>query len=606
MLTDDLVEGARPRGLRIGVRDQFVPTFVMGRLIGPMTTTRSAGFPGRRRSISVSAVAHAGGRNAASPACAWMIRTICAGLALLLFTAAVQAAKIQADKDDLRKLASLPPMSFTIALGTVRGRLRWQQELGAPEEIDRLQKNLRSDSSDVPRLLQLARLLEQAGRTNQAALTYSNAIAALRQQIQSRPKDGRRLSELGEALASTSQDVEAESVLRRAVTIAPQDPECWTELGLFLNDNSRAALYPTPAPAELRESPALLVTKYRPSPEQFERADRLAREAMECFDRVISLAPKDGASFERHGCGVLSVASLRTLRQQMSAPDLRQLILALSPFNPECLPDFRRAADLSPEDPSLVAAVAFAEALGAVMSRSIKQNGSPHTPDKPWDALTVDQAKSVQERMRQLTALAEGPAKEKAARAAMFLGLLQSVIMDDELGAEARLRSAVTLNPRDPQAWQALIVSLSKDDHYEKMIEAGEAFVKAIDSPRSHLCLAKAHEKLNHWGKVLEQAQAAMQAVPDNLTAKLAVTAALIRVNDKNLPQPSSVLLETGNEDFKQADGALRAHALFLCGLVLALDDNAEQARPLLQQALRLQPNHEGAKQALAIIESWR
>ncbi len=536
----------------------------------------------------------------------WLSWNICTIAWLVLFPGIVQAAKIPADKDELRKLASLPPMNFTIAVTTVRGRLRWQQELVASEEIARLQKELRSDSTDAPKLLQLGRLLEDAGRTNQAALAYTNAITVLRDQVERRPKDGRLLSELGEALASTTQNAEAESVLRRAVRVAPQDPECWTQLGLFLNDSCHAALYPEPAPPELLESPALLVTKYKPSGEQFERAGKLSREAMECFERAIALAPKDGTGFERRACGVLTTAFLQTIRQQQSAPDPRRLMLALSPFNPECLPDFHRAAELTPEDPSLQAAVAFAEALGAVMSQDLKQSGPRHSPDKPWDALTPDQAKSVQERMRQLSVLADGPSKEKAARAAMFLGLLQSVLLQNDEGAETRLRRAVALNPKDPQAWEALMVTLGTDDHYEKMIEVGEALVKAIDSPRSHLCLAKAQEKLNHWDKVLEQARLAKQAAPDDLTAKLAVTSALIRVNDKNLPPPSAILLEAGNEDFRQADPALRAHAVFLCGLVLALDDNADQARPLFQQALRLKPDLEEAKKALVIVESWK
>ena len=326
---------------------------------------------------------------------------------------------------------------------------------------------------------------------------------------------------------------------------------------------------------------------------------------MECFDRAISLAPDDAAGYERRACGLLPSCFIRTLKEQMSAPDPDRLLFALSPFNPECLPDLHRAAELAPEDPGLLAAVAFAEAMGAVMTLAV-QHRLDHRPDKPWDALGADQTKSVQERMRQLAKLMESPSKEKAASASMFLGLLQLLVMNDESGAEARLRTAVALNPKSQQGWEALILTLGQEDRYEEMVKAGESLVRAIDSSRSHLCLAKSYEKLNHWNLVLEQARVAAKESPEDPTAKLAVVSALIRQNEKNVQEASPLLLGPGTEDFKQADPALRAHAVFLCGVLLALDDKGEQARPLLQQTLKLDPNHEGAKKALAIVESWK
>ena len=525
---------------------------------------------------------------------------------LLALAASASAAKLPADKDDLRKLVSLPPMNFTLTLTPVRGRLRWQQDLAAPEPIARLQKELRGDSSDAPRLLQLANLLDDASRTNQAASTFSNAVTAFRQQLQTRPNDPRLLSGLGEALANTDQPVEAEALLRRAVTLAPQDPASRTQLGLFLSARSRAALYPAAPPPELLQSPALLATKYRPSPDQFERAEKLSRESLDCFDRAIALATNDPAAFERRACALLPAAFLRALKDQTTNPDPNRLLLALSPFNPDCLPDLHRAAQLAPDDPSLQAAVAFAEAMGAVMSQALLQHRPDQPHDHPWDALTPDQAGSVQQRIRRLAALADNPAPDIAAPAAMFLGLLQSVLLEDQSAAVANLRRAVTLNPKLQPAWEALIATLGQDDRFEQMLQAAESQLRAIDSPRTHLCLAKAHEKLNHWDKVLEQSQLALRESPNDLTAKLAVASAALRLNLKNLRQASSILFEPGAGDFSQADPPLRAHALFLCALTLALDDQPDHARPLLQQVLRLQPSHDDAKKALAIIESWK
>jgi tetratricopeptide (TPR) repeat protein len=219
------------------------------------------------------------------------------------------AARIQAQTDDLRQLITLPPMHFTVNVVASRGQLRWRQDLGTPEEIAKLQKELRGDSTDAQQLLQLGRLFEDAGRTNQAALAYSNAVTAFRQQVENQPKDGKLLAGLGEALANISQRLEAETVLRRAVTVSPRDRACWTQLGLFLSDSSHFVLYPEKTPQDLMESPALLATKYKPSAAQFERAEKLSRESMECFDRAISLAPKDALGFQARACGLSTVSA---------------------------------------------------------------------------------------------------------------------------------------------------------------------------------------------------------------------------------------------------------------------------------------------------------
>jgi tetratricopeptide (TPR) repeat protein len=527
------------------------------------------------------------------------------------FAVPAPAAKIQADKDALRKLVSLPPMSFTAEVSTARGLLRWRQELAAPEQIARLRKDLRDDPSDAPRLLQLGRLLNDADHTNQAAVAYSNAVAAFRQQVQSRPNDAHLVCGLGEALANTSQPVEAEAMLRRAVAIAPRDPECWTQLGLFLSDSSRPALYPENVPEEIiNSSIALLTTKYKPTPGQFERAEKLARGSIECFDHVTTLAPKDPAGFERRACGLSFIAFIRTIKEQITAPDPDRLTpaltLACTPFSAECLPDLRRAAELDSENPSLVAAVAFAEAMGGALAQAIKKGGSGSTLDRLWDALTADQAQSVQAKMNRLAQLAESPSPKQAASALMFLGVLHSLVMGDQAAAEVRLRRAVALDPRNQQAWEALMVTLNEENRYEEMVKVGESLVKAIDSPRSHLCLAKAHEKLSHWDKVLEQAQVAVKESPNDLTAKLAMASAQIRLSDKDLQQAGVALLKVRIDDFKEADTAVRTHGVFLCGLFLALDDQPEQARPLFQQVLKLEPNHDEAKKALAIVESWK
>jgi tetratricopeptide (TPR) repeat protein len=266
----------------------------------------------------------------------------------------------------------------------------------------------------------------------------------------------------------------------------------------------------------------------------------------------------------------------------------------------------RRAAELDPENPELLAAVAFAEVMSARMSQALKRGASDASPDKAWDILSADQAKSVHGKMDRLTKLMELPSKEKAASAAMFLGLLQLVVVEDELGAEVSLRRAVTLNPSNQKAQEALLLTFATEERYEKMAEAGEAMVKAIDTSRSHLCLAKAYEKLNRWDKVTEEAQAAVKAAPDDITAKLALACALLRLNDENLEHASAGLLESGNVDIKQAEADLRVHGLFFCGLYMALEGQADQARPFLEQALHLQPDHEGAKKALAIIDSWK
>src|SRR5205823_6770351 len=101
----------------------------------------------------------------------------------------------------------------------------------APKDISEIRKQLKGDSSDAERYFRLGELYGKAADTKKADECYEKSAVLFRQQVTARPDDPELLAEFGRALWTVDKNAEAESVLRRAVQIAPDKTVCWETLG---------------------------------------------------------------------------------------------------------------------------------------------------------------------------------------------------------------------------------------------------------------------------------------------------------------------------------------------------------------------------------------
>src|SRR6185503_18149230 len=98
----------------------------------------------------------------------------------------------------------------------------------------------------------------------------------------------------GDALHNLGNNIEAESVYRRATLVSSNQWKCWAGLGTFLGDRAYNVLMPKGAgerspPASLR----MLPLADSQAPETLAASEAMRKESEKCFDRAVSLAPKE-------------------------------------------------------------------------------------------------------------------------------------------------------------------------------------------------------------------------------------------------------------------------------------------------------------------------
>ncbi len=511
---------------------------------------------------------------------------------LVNFSLTCQAAKAPAGREELRRLASLPQMSFSAKAGfSALDRLRWEHETPDLQELAALRRQAQENPTNPESLLQVARWLREAGNDAQAAMTYSNAVALFRPQIEQRPQDARLRTHFGEALWGAGQDEEAEVALRNAARMAPDNPEANLLLGRFLSAGSLQKLLPDQShvalPADIPQLLSML-GRLRPAPARFTAAEQRWAEALQCFNVAIQLAPRKSQLFEARARCRINGALIQALKTSAAAaqPDAAALLAAT--MSPDCLPDLRRAAELEPDNPRLIGAVAMFEGVSGFLPQQTRQLETTPNLRTNWKTLPPATVKSIREKLDRLNAIAQSKSAQ-AAEAAEGLGMLQLSLLQDYPQAEASFRRAVTLAPEREHSWRGLIAALASQQRPQELLRACEALVKQDDSATHRIFLAKAQAACGRWDKAVEQARLAAQRDPRSFLAHSTLIAALIRATDNQAAYlEAATHFALASQLASQASYRQTVQLKFTGGLLMALTGKVTEARRVFHELLQM------------------
>ncbi len=510
-------------------------------------------------------------------------------------------------QERLRRLVRLPDLAppLGLAFDPLHGFDNLSERAEALHEIDEAQKALRGDSSDAPRYLRLGRLYAEAGNGAQARFALNQAVALYRKQGADQSSDGGVLAGFGEALAAARQNEEAERVLRQAVKIDPKDWRCRNALGHLLLSLAWSSVDPGaagPASAAPRGLDPSLGARL--SPDQAERAQKLIRESLACYNQAQRLAPDEPEVYAGRAACEAADSSFRTLMLAAAGQALDPTQLWNSTFPSDALADFQSAAQHRPQDWRALGTAALFEVCHASNETGLEGPEARLQPGA-WNTLTDHTRRSLRDTMTHLEEVAHAADAHAAAGALEVLGMLQYLVVHDTPGAEASLRQAVSLDPRRDQAWELLATILEQTQRPQALLDISQARLKVLDNAHNRLLAARALEALHRPAAMLEAVATAQRLYPADFTTNLALAAALLEANtDPFSTARAMVYLARAEQLLGSAPPRDRLLNLLLVrGLFFGLAGQPEAARSNLQQLLELDKNNTVAQDALDALE---
>ena len=531
-----------------------------------------------------------------------------AGLSLALGLL-MQAAAPASGKERLRRLVRLPRVSFQIGVGfdSRRGFGMTLTTPGAGGEIEDLRKAMEGDGRDAPRYQRLGALYYDLADSAQARQAWLRAVELYRRQGAEQSDNATLLVGLGEVLGALGRAEEAERLLRKAVKVAPGDWRPQAALGRFLASQTVVAIALDAHRA--LDSSAIAAAggqsaEARLEPAQAEKGRKLIAEALACQDRAVEFAPQEVEPY-------ISRAGARCVHAALNAVlaaagwDESQDTLAWTKFlAPAALSDLQTAVRLNGRDFRLLAAAALYEVFLAAGEHGLARM-EDLARGAVWGLLPDGTRQSVRKAMDRLEDLTQGSEARPAAGALEALGILQYLVVRDLRGAESSLRRAVALDPAREQAWETLILLLALSDRPAELLPVCEARLKQRDTAHNRVLVAKACEQLNLQDRTLAEGEAAQRRYPDDLTANLALVAALLKYNSEPVVLLRAAQLLSKAEQLLGASASRDelVNVLVIRGLFFGLADRPDDARAHLRKGLELDPDHPQAREALELLE---
>jgi tetratricopeptide (TPR) repeat protein len=524
---------------------------------------------------------------------------------VLVATIASRVAAQQVDKEKLRKLARFPSMSFEFRLNFVaHSEFAAAEQKPKTEEIAALQKEMKGDASDAERYQRLGELYLRLEDSVRAQESFVKAADLYRRQVESKPNDGRLLTQFGNALWFAGKGEEAETALRQAVKVAPQERQGWESLGqvlqskatLLLVSRSEGFNFTFGFPSEDYGKLLAQSLKDKPSPEQIAQAQKLIDESSDCYDKAVAAAPQDPLAYMNRGAfrttrGIVQ-SMIRALRGERVNPS--DVI-----YPPDAVADLREAARLSPDDWRALTMAVNAEMFSSVL----RYQKDP--PESGLEEMLSAQSKQfLREATTNLEKLLQTNNSRDAAGAAEVLGILQFALWREPSRAEASFRRAIALDPSRDQTWELLGGLMMEAKRTEELLSLCQQRLKHKDTARNRILLAKVYAETDQLDKAEEQVQAALKLEPNDFTANLALAALLIRRSSD-----ASTLLQAG-ERLAKAGQVLKESpphkqwidSTLTRGIYLALNGDVEAAEKQLKQVLEHDEDNEDAKEALQTI----
>jgi tetratricopeptide (TPR) repeat protein len=536
-------------------------------------------------------------------------KAVCMRVTLVLFwlllALDLQAATPEVGKEKLRRLVKLPSISF---------QPEWTFDpetgfkLGSKDnsaQIKTLRRELRDDPNNADSWLRLGKLYVDAGDAGNAFSARSKAAQLYRERVEGRPEDALLLSSFGEALAAIGNRKEAESVLRRAARSGSNEWKCWIALGRFLDAESRRALSENAGTAAEVDTLNRDASAAGLAVEGVTLARRRLAEAGDCFERAVTNAPSEAEPYLRRGLHrTLRSYLLNNIREASGERQTETEILS-DYFSPESLADLQQASRLSPKDYRLIGTVVLFEVYG-VNARTGRKDGSQGFD---WATLPDACQRSLRASITRLEDLTQDPDAKVAGGASEVLGILQGPLLHETNSRLDNLRRALALDPSREPVWEMMAGTLARAERYDDLLSLCEARLKQKDSARSHMLLAKAHERLHQWDDAEDQVAEAVKQAPNDLTANLALAALLLkRSQDPDVLGEANGWLARCEQLIAALPAQQKSRQLIIDftltrSIYLALTDDLESARRWARTVIDSDKENEMAREILAAME---
>jgi tetratricopeptide (TPR) repeat protein len=516
--------------------------------------------------------------------------------AWLLTVLVAHAVTPDVGMDRLRKLVKLPTITFQAdwTFDPERGFALGSQAQDVRAQITDLLSGLKGDLSDAADEEKLGELYESIGDGAGAERSWIVAVDFYRKRAESQSDDGVLLAGFGLSLQGAGKSAEAESVLRRAVQVAPGEWRCRVALGRFLDHEARRSVL---------EGASADVATGKLDADGVSLAQKRMDEAGECFDRAVKSAPAEPEVWFRRGMH-------RCLRQMV----LNQIRFAKggddSPtdvfdgcFSPESLADLQHAARLSPDNYQLIGATALFE-IYSITARKVRA-----TTPFSWDSLPEKTQMSLRDAVTRLENLSQSSNPRTAAGALEVLGILQGPVLREPNRCIASLRQALAIQPSREHAWEVLVATLAQGRRYDELLSVCEDQVKQTNSARTHLLLAKAYEKLKQWDDSEVAARMAASEDTGDFTADLSLAALLLKRSgddDSALPE-ADAWLKRSETALNRIPPALRSREQVIDltltrGIYYALTGEMDTAREFVKTVIERDKDNKFARDILSAM----
>ncbi len=455
----------------------------------------------------------------------------------LLLALPLRGATPEVGKDALRNLVHLPTITFqpNWSFDPERGFTFGSTDEDVTTQINTLREGFKHNNSDAEAFEQLGELYTIIHDADNAVKSSTRAVELYRERLEQQPDDPVILADLGSALRGAGKLPEAESVLRKAVQLAPKDWKCRVALGRLLDAAARQDIYDRPPMAS-----------DRPTATEVALAQNRLTEAGDDFDRAVAAAPEEGEVYLRrafHLC--LRASILKQIRvAEGEQPD--EVDLADNSFSPEALADLQHASRLAPRNYNRMGSEVLFEIYTVCAHR-----GHMDWAEFSWNSLPDKSQRSLHDALTRLENLGQDSDAQVASGALEVLGVLQGPVLHESRSCVTTLRRAVALDAAREQGAEILVGTLAQTGRYDELLDFCEDRVKQKDTARNHLLLAKAYEKLKQWDDAEAEALEALRQSPTNLTASLDLAALLLRRS-----QDSDVLVDA-NDWLTRAEGLL-------------------------------------------------
>lgn len=533
-------------------------------------------------------------------------------LALLvcgLLAAWLPAAVPTSGRARLEQLTRLPQVSFTTGLSfhPVRGYALMTAEGAQVRDIEDLRRRLAGNASDAPLHAQLAERLAELGENRLSDQALARAAELYRQQGAEDSQDAGLMTGYAKVLQAQGRADEAERVLRKAVQSAPNQWRPHALLAQVLASTALQAILPSAAGDSQTSWVGPWLSEgagFRPETAAAEQARRLLAEAVAAADRAVLTGPDQAEAYAARAAVRASQRLLEAILAPVEPAGERQPLLPQALFHPDALPDLRRAAELSAEDPQAWGCVAWLEVLAVACQQGdcipealLRRELWPVLPDRTRAAVRAVLAR--------LERLGEDAEPRRASSALAVAGLLQFFLVGDVAGGQASLRRAVALDPSNGNGWETLTFALAFSRQFDALLAVCRQRVEQRDTPRNRLLLAKALEKNQQLDALLDEAVATQHRYPEDLLANFTLGAALLKVDRTELGRARALqyLAKATRLAGDNPPSELAAELLFQRGLWFALDGQIENARAQFHRLLEIAPGHPEALEALKAIE---